>query len=153
MGRSCISIRDRLLRHTVVLENGCWEWVGSKKKGNTYSYGIIVVGGKNIRVHRAAYEVFVGPIPIGMFVCHKCDFPLCINPEHLFLGTHQDNMNDAFSKGRLAKKLNMEDAQKIRKMSLSGWKGVELAKKFGVTPKMISYILNNERWKKSSSLT
>lgn len=68
----------------------CWNWSGSTAKG----YGQIWVGGKVLRAHRVAYEAANGPIPEGMLVRHKCDNPLCCNPAHMELGTHDDNMRD-----------------------------------------------------------
>ncbi len=76
---------------------GCWIW---KSNARVARYGSILVDGKRVRAHRASYEMNVGQIPAGMHVLHKCDTPLCVNPDHLFLGTHQDNMNDMKTKGR-----------------------------------------------------
>lgn len=64
-------------------------------------YGSVWVGEKQQYVHRVIWRIFFGRIPVGFFVCHKCDVPSCMNPEHLFLGTNQDNMQDASRKGRL----------------------------------------------------
>ena len=79
----------------------CWLW---KAGVNTYGYGrfrLKVNGGwKQIAAHRLMYEFVYGEIPEGMNVLHKCDTPLCVNPEHLFLGDQQDNIQDAMSKGR-----------------------------------------------------
>lgn len=88
--------------HTKDAETGCWVWHGSKTK---LGYGVInryPADGprKTILAHRASYEHFVGPIPEGMKVCHRCDVPLCINPAHLWAGTQADNVADMISKGR-----------------------------------------------------
>lgn len=79
-------------------EAGCWLWTASTAKG----YGQIRIGGKSTSTHRAAYEAFKGPIPTGLHVCHRCDTPICINPDHLFLGTPRDNAQDKVAKGRAA---------------------------------------------------
>lgn len=86
-------------------ENECWNWVGAKSGGRKGVYGCINVGHNGQRpvndyAHRVSYEMSVGKIPEGMFVCHICDNPICVNPKHLFLGTAQDNTNDMIQKGR-----------------------------------------------------
>ena len=81
----------------VVTSTGCIEWTGAH---NEYGYGILRVNRRNIRAHRATWELTNGPIPKGMVICHKCDNPPCCNVDHLFLGTLGDNSRDMASKGR-----------------------------------------------------
>jgi len=79
----------------------CWEWTGYRER---YGYGrvsMVAIGMSNkVLAHRAAWILTHGEIPSGMNICHTCDNPICVNPSHLFLGTHQDNMRDRDSKGR-----------------------------------------------------
>ena len=78
------------LQHYEVNENGCWEWQGYQYKG----YGQLGHNYKKYWVHRAAYQEYVGPLVKGMMICHKCDNPICINPDHLYQGTALDNNRD-----------------------------------------------------------
>lgn len=97
----------------------------------------------------------VGPIPEGLDVLHKCDNPPCVNPEHLFLGTHTDNMQDMVRKGRHKTKRGSENSrsklteQKVKdilRMSRDGWKGKTIAARYGVTPTSVSLILSGKTW-------
>lgn len=92
-----INIIDRFFEN-VNKTNSCWIWIGSKTSDGygTFGYARIIY-----YAHRFSYEFHNGKIPKGMFVCHKCDNPSCVNPEHLWVGTHSDNMKDASKKGRL----------------------------------------------------
>lgn len=84
--------------------DGCWLWTGSRSGNNKRPeslYGSFYLGsGKKIRAHRYSYEISKGSIPEGMLVCHSCDTPLCVNPDHLWLGTSADNNKDCLDKGR-----------------------------------------------------
>lgn len=84
-------------KYTPVPESGCWLWEGALAG----KYGVIVQDGKNLSAHRYSWELHNGDIPNGLWVLHKCDTPSCVNPDHLFLGTAKDNMQDALRKGRL----------------------------------------------------
>jgi hypothetical protein len=79
--------------------DSCHEWTACK---NPAGYGLFNFGGQGMAVlaHRFAWEISNGDIPDGMLVCHKCDNPSCVNPEHLFIGSHKDNMRDCVNKGR-----------------------------------------------------
>lgn len=86
-------------KYVVDASTGCWKWAGSTVNGG---YGMINAGrgAGNILAHRASYAIHVGEIPDGMLVLHRCDNPSCVNPKHLFLGDHNDNMKDMARKGR-----------------------------------------------------
>lgn len=75
----------------------CWLWEGAKAP---FGHGHITDGGKTLYTHRLAWELTNGPIPAGLFVCHRCDRPSCCNPAHLYLGTPKDNVQDRFDRGR-----------------------------------------------------
>lgn len=82
----------------VAKSDGCWLWTAST---NHWGYGQLSCPGRSyLRAHRLSYEMHVGPIPDGLFVCHRCDVPACVRPDHLFLGTPKDNVDDMVAKGR-----------------------------------------------------
>lgn len=91
---------DRFWRRVKKHPNGCWNWIGKKL---TTGYGVFKLGPKkhrkNIKAHRFSYELHFGPIPGGLLVLHKCDNKLCVNPEHLELGSHSKNLYDAYERG------------------------------------------------------
>lgn len=132
---------------------GCWPWLGTKGPSG---YGIIVAGGRPIRfqlAHRVAYQLHVGPIPPGMFVCHRCDTPECVNPEHLFVGTSAANTADRVRKGRSAKgeqistsKLTPQTVREIRERHAQGVGKSQLATEYGVKWACIAKVIDRRSW-------
>lgn len=92
--------------------DGCWEWRGARK-GGRMRYGTIHVGDKSVQVHRLSWILHFGPIPDNLFVCHKCDNPICVRPDHLFLGTNLDNCIDRDQKGRNVNLLGEEHGRAV----------------------------------------
>lgn len=88
---------ERIFLKTRTNKNGCWEWLGYV---NRAQYGMTAIKGKTYYVHRLFYQLLNGPLPESIFVCHHCDNPRCCNPEHLFHGTRQENIEDQVRKNR-----------------------------------------------------
>lgn len=119
-------------------------------------YGKIKFMGKTLLSHRVSYELFNGPVPAGMMVCHKCDTTNCINPRHLFLGTAQDNMTDKIEKGRHKgarageqhhkARLSVWQVEEIRVRLEQGVSQRRLAQIYGVSQSAISNINTGKRW-------
>jgi hypothetical protein len=132
---------------------GCHEWQRGKHKG--YGYFRDGARGSNVFAHRFAWERAHGPIPNGMHVCHRCDNPGCCNPEHLFLGTNNDNRQDSVRKERHARgdghglrKLRPDDVLEIRRLAASGkCTDAEIAVMFGIRQTQASRIISGQRWK------
>ncbi len=144
-----MSVAERLDFYGMpVTESGCWIWMGCI---GSNGYGNMTVKGEALSVHRLSWETHKGVIPEGMCVCHKCDTPLCINPEHLFLGTPLDNNRDAVNKGRLD---NVGEGHPRAKLSESQVieifndpNGISaIAHKYGMGDTSISNIKNGRSW-------
>jgi hypothetical protein len=91
-------------------EDKCWEWTAATRSG----YGAIKIDGSVVSAHRLSWRFEHGEIPDDLYVCHHCDNRLCCNPKHLFLGTHSDNMKDAYEKERLTQLENCEERLEVK---------------------------------------
>lgn len=129
----------------------CWLWTGWTDRDG---YGLWKRRQQNRRAHRDAYRFTKGPIPEGMLVCHTCDNPPCVNPDHLFLGTVADNNRDRERKGRGIRgvrahrsKLTPAEVREIRRRYREdGVRQVDLAEEYGVSQPSISSLLRGESW-------
>lgn len=123
--------------------NGCWNWLG---RVNNKGYGQYGLNGKSHFSHRLSYNLINGEVPKNMYLCHKCDNPKCCNPEHLFVGTPQDNMIDKIIKRRQPNLvLNPEKVMEIR--SLKGeYKLKEISKKVGVSLSLVKDVIYGGSW-------
>lgn len=131
-------------------KDSCWIWESARGK-----YGFFWLNKKNVYAHRFSYEIYIGKIKDGLYVCHSCDNTLCVNPNHLWLGTAKDNAQDMSKKNRCKKqngelnrmsKLKEKDVLKIKKYLRDGLFHREIAKKFNIGEGAISKIFRGETW-------
>jgi len=166
-----LTFKEKLQDKYQIDVNGCWIWTGDKNKKG---YGRLTVQSNNIkkkvRAHRVSYEVYNGPIPQGMLVCHSCDIPSCINPQHLWLGTAKENAADCKAKGRLGHRgaprgprgprgpmersvgrgtLTQEDVDIIRKKYSEGSSYKDLALAYNTSAKYIYRVCARLVWNKA----
>lgn len=150
-----MEIVESFLSRVKVDANGCFIWQGYI---NTNGYGEISrnarLGIRRGGAHRFSYELFRGPISGGLFACHHCDVPACVNPAHLFLGTQKDNMQDASHKGRVPHgssrhntTLRDEDILAICDQYSRGASVKKLAKQYSMAVRAIASILAGEAWR------
>lgn len=140
--------------------DACWLWTAAKK--NT-GYGRFSVRISHTLIcdlspHRLSYQIHFGPIPPGICVCHHCDVPLCVNPHHLFLGTHGDNARDREAKRRGTPhglqgeshpmaRLTQEDVVEIRNLSANGMSQTAIAELYPVTASSVWLIVHRKQWR------
>lgn len=126
---------------------GCWNWTASV--GNS-GYGKIKVGEHYASAHRVAHELYVGPVPEGMNVLHRCDNRLCVNPDHLFIGTRVENMADMVAKCRSTQGEKHPRARltedQVRQIIFDARSHAEIARCFGVGRTQVSRIKSGQRW-------
>ena len=160
MGYTKEHIVERLNRYIVQIPfSDCHYWIGALGRKNGYAcFKVREKGNRNncrqYKAHRLIYELFVGPIN-DKHVLHRCDNPQCVNPEHLFLGTHQENMRDMAAKGRAVcgskhkdAKLKPEQVIEIRKLYAEGGHTTRsLGAKYGINNRHICNIVRGKKWK------
>lgn len=158
-GQTVYSPADRIKRMAERdLATGCWNWTGATRGG----YGRLIVGSRSdgsrrsVSAHRLAYEAFVGPVPEGMEICHRCDNRKCTNPDHLFPGTRQDNVDDRESKGRGVyvrgegvgtSKLSDAEVMSARRLRKQGWVYQQIADRLGVSKRTVMRAVKGETWR------
>ena len=133
--------------------SGCWLWLlGCSNDG----YGKLWLNSHNKRAHRVMYELFIGPIPDELYVCHTCDNPLCVNPAHLWLGTNADNQRDSVKKGRANSmmgerhgraKLTTKNIIRIRQQLACGITSIAVAQEHGVCVQHVNRIKRRDSWR------
>ena len=141
-------LKATLFNRSRLGEGGCWVWVGSKRAG----YGLMSKGNKTVSAHRVSYEAYNGEIPKGLVVRHKCDNPSCINPDHLELGTQQQNVADRENRGRRDVKGEQVGTAKLSEMQVMAIKNsplssAELAERYGVHKTNVWAIKSGKSWK------
>lgn len=134
----------------------CWLWKAHK---TPTGYGRFMMKGiKNLTAHRASYMLFVGSIPTGMLVCHSCDNPSCVNPEHLWLGSCADNVRDRDQKGRFnngnqkgernqASKISDADASNIKRLQREGLRVCDVVQETNISRGIVQSIFLGNTWK------
>ena len=150
-------VRERFEHHVMPEPNsGCWLWTGSRRGTRPYGqFRMGAVGGyQMVSAHRAAYELYRGPILDGLYVLHRCDVGACVTPAHLFLGTAKDNSDDKLRKERQVRgerqhssKLTADDVRWIRAMIEVGMEQRMIARIMGVQATNISAINRRHIWK------
>jgi len=142
-----------VLESVPVPESGCWIWSGDTKSRG--GYGRVFIDGGMVMAHRFSWMAYNGEIPPGSIVCHRCDTPPCVNPEHLFLGSHKDNANDREAKGRGNQvkhethgraKLDNAQVEEIRAWLHAGEPQSFIARQYGVSQQTISAIKTGAGW-------
>ena len=136
--------------------DGCWQWMGARfqRSSGALSYGMFWLDGKVRPAHRVAWQLVRGLIPDGVLVLHTCDNQGCVNPDHLYLGSHEDNTRDAVVRHRMYDgtriwnhKLTDADVREVRALLESGLATEAIGARFGVSGRTVRYIRSREHWK------
>jgi len=141
--------KAKLFNKCRMSETGCWIWTGTT---DGRGYGMVSFRSKDRRAHRVSYELFKGPIPVGLHILHRCDMPACVNPAHLRAGTVKENMADREARRRRAVMGEQIGTSKLVTAQVvdiltSSLKPGELAKKYGISYHSVWQIRAGKRWK------
>jgi hypothetical protein len=144
-----LHLKERFEKLVIKKDEGCWGWKGSITNG----YAKIAFENLPLSGHRASWIIFKGVLPKKLFVCHKCNNALCTNPEHLYLGTHKQNMKDRKNCRRDPvgekngmSKLKEKEVLEMKKMFKKKISGAEIARFFNISPGIVSEIKNGHYW-------
>ena len=147
--------REERFWSKVAKGEGCWEWQGARTSGRRnggFSYGKLRTGPRGSSrielAHRVSWELAHGPMPVGSFICHHCDNPPCVRPDHLFLGSPADNTADRDRKLRHGTaRLTPEQVRAIRAAVNAGARQSDIARAFAIVPSAVSQIVHRKAWK------
>lgn len=159
---------DKFKTRYTINSNDCWEWSGAL---NDSGYGMVTYNQKVQKAHRISWLIFKGEIPLKKLICHHCDNRKCVNPKHLYIGTHQDNSRDAVNRRRYwygeewrkrnqvvlnrvgekhhNSKLTLNSVKDIFELKELGLSQVEIGSIFGVSYSTIGEVLRGQIWSKA----
>jgi hypothetical protein len=158
-GRPRAPLAQRFWPKVQQSEDGCWLWTGTRDRAG---YGRFHVSEEEHSkpAHRVSYELAYGPIPDGLHICHRCDNPPCVRPDHLFAGTRSENIRDAVQKGRKGRPPNMTIGEdhpqsrlttpqvvEIRQLSQQGLTAPQIAVRYGVSPGTVLDVIRRRTWR------
>lgn len=124
-------------------KTNCWNWTRNIGKNG---YGRLMINYVSIYAHRYSYQLHKGDIPKGLFVCHSCDNRRCVNPNHLWIGTHTDNVRDMFSKGRNPRQTKIRiDINQLVSLNRCGLSQRKIAKRMGISKGTVQYHIERLR--------